>query len=508
MKPQTIFCLTLFSTLFWMKFTTDFLGWSVVECATAGFLLFLVIKRESIWLPQRAFLLPVLVLTFYSALSSTWSPNFHATLTGTYKLFFILLLFILFCNDRANWEKAMKQSILILGSLASLWILAGFPLVGSNHLLAGFIAVSALLTCARFFESGGAAQLLPLALFAAQLLSLFILGSLGALIAFGAGLFSLFVLERKNLRIFFALFAFLFLMSFVNPADIGMKKIKNPLNTIWIRKKRDPFAFERAQIWKDSFSYFINYAFLGSGMGTYRDFYPEFKKIEGRRNAPYAHNEFFNILCELGIAGMIILVWFVWSLFPFLKDAAIRNQHSKWISVATLCITHSLFDFNFRYPATLTVFLFSISLLLAVRKLNTNAPEVKWGSTLLLFGTIFLFSLPGLAEFIFKRYYDHPEKRALATEWSRKLDPFFSYYHSQTGKMRDLLVAIELEPRNVWYRRTAAQFYLYQWEKTREKTYLKESLEQYDWILKFAPNVFQFKEEADEIKRKFQKKLH
>lgn len=484
-----------------MKQTVDFIGWSVVEVATVLLFLWVFLKKERLQIPCHSFFLPLLTLTLYSAATLFWSENFHATLTGTYKLIFIILSLVLFCNERELWEKEMDQTILILGSFASFWVLIGLPLPTSNHLLAGFIGVCALLSCARLFNSHRTAQSLILALFAAQLLSLFILGSLGAIVSFGTGLFFLFLLQKKNLRIFFTAFIFLILLSSLKPSTLGLEQIKNPLNTIWMRKKTDPFAFERAQIWKDSFAYFKSYPIRGSGLGTYRDVIPEFKKIPGLRHPPYAHNEVLNIFCELGITGAGILLWLTWNLFTALKRK--REElapYARWISVAIASITHSFFDFNLRYPPTLVVFIFSISLLLPTREITSKAAIRRISISVLMLGCSLLFALPGAAELIFKRYHTDPEKRGEAIAWAMRLDPFFSFYHSQTGRMRDLLIAIELEPRNVWYRRTAAEFYLRQWKDTREEKYLKNALLEYERILQLAPNVLQFKEEALKIK--------
>lgn len=83
--------------------------------------------------------------------------------------------------------------------------------------------------------------------------------------------------------------------------------------------------------------------------------------------------------------------------------------------------------------------------------------------------------------------------------WAMALDPFNAFYYSQSGRMRDLEIAISLEPRNVWFRRKAADFHLADWQKFGNPASLESAQNEYETILKLAPNVPEFNDEYKKI---------
>lgn len=133
---------------------------------------------------------------------------------------------------------------------------------------------------------------------------------------------------------------------------------------------------------------------------------------------------------------------------------------------------------------------------------------LRFAGILFLFLMGILFSLPGIADLIFRNSYYDSNKRPLAAQTAARLDPFNGLYRYESSDIRNLLIAIELEPRNVWYRRKLAQLFWIDWEKTKSDQSLRVALEQYQEILKLAPNVPQFQNEFQMVllhKEKFEK---
>jgi hypothetical protein len=171
-----------------------------------------------------------------------------------------------------------------------------------------------------------------------------------------------------------------------------------------------------------------------------------------------------------------------------------------WGAVAGTAIMESLVDFNLRYPPVILTLVFSVSTILPQRKMDVLGPKARLSAFLSASVLAVLFLLPGAAASIFFGSLPYND-RARAAEAAAVIDPFNGIYRSETGRMRDLLIAIELEPRNVWYRRRAAQFYLGEWRKNKNEQSLESAMEQYAEILKAAPNVKQFRLEFEEISR-------
>ncbi len=80
-----------------------------------------------------------------------------------------------------------------------------------------------------------------------------------------------------------------------------------------------------------------------------------------------------------------------------------------------------------------------------------------------------------------------------------RIDPFNALYRVHTGRLGDLRTAVELEPRNVWYRRTLAQFNVDAWNWSRDPNERETALAHYRVILKQAPGIALFTNEFEAL---------
>ncbi|MBI2118186.1 MAG: O-antigen ligase family protein [Elusimicrobia bacterium] len=488
-----IFC----SSVFWMKDTVDYFSWTIFEMSATLLLIHLILKKK-ILLPEKKQFLPILLFILWSACSLFWTQNFHATLTALYKIFFSLFILILFINENLKWESSLRRTIIFISILVtlfyflnSIYSLSDFFLMSHPNLFSSFLASGAVLVTNQIFKTKGWKQWLYLSFSILMPMTILLIGSLGPLLVWGFGTIALFLLlYRKKIYILGIGLCLIFLLSI----------LQNSFSTLWKRKMTDPYTQERAQIWKDGLSYLIYYPLKGSGLGTFRDHYPQFKQIEGFRNAPYAHNELLNFLCELGTVGFIILLLIIKSLMSPLKGTRelFQNQE-EWLAILIGLGIQSLFDFNLHYPPLLLIMIFSISKIFKTREaqINNRSTKIFCISGISILGI--LFSLPGIADFIFRKAYPNLEERKKAAAFALKIDPFNALYRSETGLARDLLIAIDLEPRNVWYHRKAAAFFFQEWQKTKNKLYYQAAVEEYKIIFHLAPNVLKFKIEAEQF---------
>lgn len=488
-----IFC----SSIFWMKDTVDYLSWTIFEI-TAILLLILLILKNKLLLPEKKQFFSILMIILWSACSLFWTENFHATLTALYKIFFLLIMLIVFMNKNEAWKFSLKRGVILTSILAAILHLLNsisffnnFFLMSHPNLFSSFMACGAILITKHIFKTNGWKQWLCLIFSILIPITILLIGSLGPFLVWGCGVTMLFfVLYRKKIYLLGIGLCLLLSLAFLH----------NSFGALWKRKTTDPYSIERIQIWKDSFNYFVSDPFKGSGLGTFRDHYPQFKQIGGVRNAPYAHNEGLNFLCESGVIGSIILLLILKNLFmPFKRTRMLFKDQEEWLAIAIGLSVQSLFDFNLHYPPLLLIIIFSISKIFPDRELqiNNKITKIFFISGLSILGI--LFSLPGIADFIFRKAYSNPEQRKKAAIFALKIDPFNALYRSETGHARDLLIALDLEPRNVWLRRKAAFFFLEEWQKTANKLYYQAAREQYEIISHLAPNVLQFKIEADQF---------
>jgi O-antigen ligase len=102
---------------------------------------------------------------------------------------------------------------------------------------------------------------------------------------------------------------------------------------------------------------------LGWGLGTFADVYPQYKSFYRNFYLDEAHNDYLQLLIEVGAAGFIIMIWFLWLVF---RSAAkkMRNWPTDINGAVALSavlgivgiLAHSLVDFNLQVPANAALF--------------------------------------------------------------------------------------------------------------------------------------------------------
>ncbi len=115
---------------------------------------------------------------------------------------------------------------------------------------------------------------------------------------------------------------------------------------------------ERAHIWRDTLHVIAAYPITGCGLGAYERGLYRFKTVAPVNTVDYAHNDYLQILAELGIPGFLLFAAFlVWILRRALAAISLPRTAPSWeLAVGILASLlalglHSLADFNLYIPA-------------------------------------------------------------------------------------------------------------------------------------------------------------
>jgi len=119
----------------------------------------------------------------------------------------------------------------------------------------------------------------------------------------------------------------------------------------------------RLAIDRDLLKMFPHRPFLGWGLGTFEYVYPQFRSFYTSYYIDEAHNDYLQLLIELGAAGFITMIWFLWLVFR-IGSKKLRNWPADIngaVALAALLgvtgiLVHSLVDFNLQVPANAALF--------------------------------------------------------------------------------------------------------------------------------------------------------
>jgi O-antigen ligase len=148
------------------------------------------------------------------------------------------------------------------------------------------------------------------------------------------------------------------------------------------------FFTSRGWIWQETLEMFRANPILGVGLGAYETAYPIYSRDNGAATlgtsyaVDRAHNDYLQVLADIGVMGGALALWFIISLFQAMFHAS-KSSDPLLQALALGCgagifrlLTHGLFDFNLQLPSNVLLFL-----LLAAVVSHTGAvatvPEAK-----------------------------------------------------------------------------------------------------------------------------------
>ena len=144
---------------------------------------------------------------------------------------------------------------------------------------------------------------------------------------------------------------------------LGGKELTQRVSSISVEARSEISGGMRLSIDRDTFHMFRDKPVLGWGLGTFPVVYPQFRTFYTNFFVNQAHNDYLQLLAEMGILGFAAMVWFLIVLY---RNALrkIGNWTSELSGAVTLACTlgltgilvHSLFDFNLQIPANASLF--------------------------------------------------------------------------------------------------------------------------------------------------------
>ncbi len=199
--------------------------------------------------------------------------------------------------------------------------------------------------------------------------SIFLSGSRGGMIAFiGEMIFLVIILtvQRKRPRASFAgwsTFGIFAILSVGLLVWIGSGELAKRIATVPSMKQADLSETMRLQIYRDIFKMIPGHPVLGWGLGTFGDVYPQFRSFYTVFFVDEAHNDYLQLLVEMGGIGFAIMLWFLAIVFRR-STKKLRNWPTDTNSAVTLAallgivglLVHSFVDFNLQVPANAALF--------------------------------------------------------------------------------------------------------------------------------------------------------
>lgn len=144
---------------------------------------------------------------------------------------------------------------------------------------------------------------------------------------------------------------------------LGGKELTSRVSSIATETHTELSGGMRVSIDRDAFRMFRNKPVLGWGLRTFPVVYPQFRTFYTNFFVNEAHNDYLQLLCEMGLLGFGMMVWFLIVLYR----SALRKI-DNWMSDVTGAVTlacslgitgilvHSLLDFNLQIPANAALF--------------------------------------------------------------------------------------------------------------------------------------------------------
>ncbi|MFH1784744.1 MAG: O-antigen ligase family protein [bacterium] len=494
--------------------------------------------------------LPVLLFILLTIVSLVRSLNFYGSLLEAVKVvsYVILFFMVLQHRNREGLARNILHAVLFTGLFVVLYgiyehvtvvkvlwyprgmVYSTFP--NPNH-FGGYVALTLVLAGARllFDKPAGNERKFLIVLTALCFIGLYSSNSKGAIFSFMAALGVLAAFKGRKLLIIYSLVVLFFIGAFLFALTPLGKKYAPP------EFMSDSHTYERLPLWNETLSYIGDYPLFGTGIATFKDYYPQYKSMVGLRSAEFAHNEFLNIWAEMGVFTLFIYVGLIYVFFRrcygYIKkgDCALGLSKGTLIGImaaVTAIIAHSTVEFNLHTPAIAVV----LVLLGAIVFLNDSSQQVKQIVPLskikkysiyvaLILGfitTVVILIVPLKGEYHFRKANDlnkHKEYLDAIVQYEKatRFNPLATAYHERLGDayliegrlLRDgnfiygahqeYKKCVMMYPRNVFYRLKLARFYV-QFGK------LEQALLHYRAVLFMAPNVKSFKIEYDELIRK------
>jgi O-antigen ligase len=257
-------------------------------------------------------------------------------------------------NGRLYWIRQPRMGGWIYG-----------PYVNHNHyagLMELLVPIPLVLALTKLTESRE--RMAAAAAAAVMAGTIFLSGSRGGMLAIMVELvFFAIVLVKQKRNLQTAVVLGVFLLVVVGLLTwLGGGELASRMASIGTAHK-DLSEHMRFQINRDGMKMFLSRPIFGWGLGTFPVVYPEFRSFYTNFFVNEAHDDYLQLLVEMGVLGFATMLWFIFVAYrTALKK--IGNWTSEVSGALTLACTlgftgilvHSAVDFNLQIPANAALF--------------------------------------------------------------------------------------------------------------------------------------------------------
>jgi O-antigen ligase len=240
------------------------------------------------------------------------------------------------------------------------------PYVNHNHyagLMEMLTPIPLVISCAGGVR--GPRKVLAALAAAVMASTIFLSGSRGGMAAFAAQmalLATFLITRRKKWKATFALGAFL-VIALGSLAWLGGAELMERMASIHDATRAELSGGTRLTIDRDALKMFAQKPLLGWGLGVFPEVYPQFSSLSTNLQVGMAHNDYLQLLVEMGALGFATALWFLLTLFrSALKKLKYSppDRNTAVTLAAMLGVTgilvHSFVDFNLQIPANAALF--------------------------------------------------------------------------------------------------------------------------------------------------------
>jgi O-antigen ligase len=256
------------------------------------------------------------------------------------------------------------------------------PFVNRNH-FAGFVELTLPTSLALIIFRGLRRDMIPLTglLIIVPIGAIVLSGSRGGIVSFAfeiavLALLSRFRKAREKPRLLMLAFVGFAALAFV--AWLGAGRAIEKFSTL---HPGDVKLSRRATMVRAAARIFLDHPITGTGLGSLVAVYPRYEILYDGLIVDHVHNDYMELLSEMGALGGLCGFVFLWILFrEARRDFEVEQGHfSRAVhagAIAALCglLLHSLVDFNLHIPSNALLFLLQTHLATTTPLPSQSAP--------------------------------------------------------------------------------------------------------------------------------------
>jgi O-antigen ligase/tetratricopeptide (TPR) repeat protein len=144
----------------------------------------------------------------------------------------------------------------------------------------------------------------------------------------------------------------------------------------------DLSPYSRPSVWRETMVMAWDFPAFGIGLGNFEFVFPRYQPSGTSLYFDRAHNEYLQLLSEIGLVGCAPLAWWFARLLLLVRRRVLRLGHEATLVVVGLLsglvalLLHSFTDFNLHIPSN--ALLFVLALAASLRLLDRDEGAVDW----------------------------------------------------------------------------------------------------------------------------------